>query len=184
MINRKKFKIFNKITLLTFAILFTFVLMNKVFSVFYSDSTGVIGSKIAFYVVDAVPQTQQIKIGEIQPDGQTFRYSVDVSNFKNGKTSEIDMDYTLQVVTTTNIPVTFALYKGNDNTNIIGTKEVITDSNGMYFFKYNPQVGSFVHGVQKTDTFTLEIVFPVTYNSAEYQDLIETIEITVDVNQA
>ena len=35
----------------------------------------------------------------------------------------------------------------------------------------------------KTDTFTFVVNFPTLYNDAAYQDLIETIEITIDVKQ-
>ena len=99
------------------------------------------------------------------------------------KVSEVDLDYTVQIRTTTNIPVSYELYANDDTTNIIGTKQIVQDSNGMYFFNYSPQVGSFTHSVQKTESFTLVINFPSIYNDAAYQDLIETVEVTVDANQ-
>jgi len=174
---------FNGITLSVFGFLISLFLVRTVFSIFHSDAGGTVSNKIAFYVIDPVPQTEEIKIGEVAPNGQNYSYSIDVSNFKDGKTSEVDMDYTMQVVTTTNIPVTYKLYANGGDTDVIGTREIIQDNNGMYFFKYSPQVGSFVHDVQKTDSYTLVINFPSTYNNAAYQDLIETIEVTVDVKQ-
>ena len=184
MIDKQRFKLLGQGTILVVLIFVALFCLKTVFSIFHSDASGVVANHIAFYVVEAVPQTQSIKIGEVAPDGQSYRYSVDVSNFKNGKTSEVDLEYTLEIITTTNIQVTYELYAGTDTTNnIIGTKEVITDTNGMYFFKFTPQVGTFTHDVQKTDRFTFVITFPSTYNDAAYQDLIETIQITVDANQ-
>lgn len=184
MLNKQKFKLFNRITISVFCLFLILILMKTVFSVFHSEASGVVSNRIAFYVIDAKPQTQEIKIGELAPNGQDYSYSIEVSNFKDGKISEIDMNYTMQIKTTTNVPVTYKLYANGGDTNVIGNKEIIQDDNGMYFFKYSPQVGNFVHDVQKTDTYTLVINFPDTYNNASYQDLIETIEITVDVKQS
>lgn len=183
MLNKHRFKMFNSITISVFCLMSALFLVRVVFSIFHSDTSGSISNKIAFYVIDPVPQTEEIKIGEVEPNGQNYSYNIEVSNFKNGKTSEVDMDYTMQVVTTTNIPVTYKLYANNNDTDVIGTREIIQDNNGMYFFKYSPQVGSFVHDVQKTDTYTLVINFPSSYRNAAYQDLIETVSITIDVKQ-
>lgn len=183
MLNKQKFTLFNKITLSVFGFFVVLILMTTVFSAFQSDAEGTVSNKIAFYVIDPVPQTQQIKIGELAPDGANFSYSIQVSNFKNGKTSEVDMDYTLRIKTTTNVSVSYKLYANGGDTDVIGTREIIQDDDGMYFYSYNPQVGSFVHGVQKTDTYTLVINFPTTYRSAVFQDLIDVIEVTVDAEQ-
>ena len=183
MIDRKRFKLLSKGVILIGGIFISLFLIKQVYSIFHTDALGVAANKVAFYVINAGSQTQQIKIGEIEPNGQDYRYSVDISNFRNNKVSEVDMEYTMKIRTSTNIHVDYELYLGNDTTNIIGTKEIVQDANGMYFFKYSSHAGSFVHGVSKTDTFTFVVNFPTTYNSAIYQDLIETIEITVDAEQ-
>lgn len=183
MINKKKFKVFNRFTILVFCILVFLFIIKTSYSFFHSDASGVVANKIAFYVVDSKPQSQTIKIGEVKPDGQDYSYDIEVSNFKNDKVSEVDLDYTVQIITSTNIPVDFKLYSNDGDTNIIGNKEIVEDDSGMYFFKYSPQVGSFTHGIKKTDKFTLVINFPDLYNDALYQDLIESVEVTVDAKQ-
>ena len=183
MLNKRDFKSFNKVTVLVFCIMLTIALASRVYARFHNDIEGTIHNKVAFYVIDPEPQTQEIKIGELAPDGQNFTYDIDVSNFKDSKTSEVDMEYTMQIITTTNVPVTYSLYANGGNTNIIGNRETIQDTDGMYFFKYAPQVGNFVHGVAKTDSFRLVINFPESYKLATYQDLIDTIEITIDARQ-
>ena len=184
MIDKEKFAIFKSMIFCLFGIFVSFFFIKNVFPFFHSEAHGLIANKVAFYVIDPRPQTEEIKIGELQPDGQNFSYDIDVSNYKNSKISEVDMNYTMEIVTTTNIPVTYYLYKNhNTSTNIIGTKEIIRDDDGMYFFKFSPQVGSFVHGVSKTDTYTLVINFPVSYNSSYYQDLIDTIKVTINAVQ-
>lgn len=183
MVDKQKFKLLSRITLLVFCISMVLLFIKSTYSIFHSDTNGTVANKIAFYIVDTEPQTEEIKIGEVKPDGQDYNYSIEVSNFNEDKTSEVDMSYTVQIKTTTNIPVTYKLYSNDNDTNIIGNKEIIQDDNGMYFFKYSPQVGSFTHGVRKTDKFTLVVNFPDVYNDAQYQDLIETIEITVDAKQ-
>lgn len=183
MIDKQRFKLLSRAVLLVVGIFVSLFLIKQVYSIFHTDASGIAANKIAFYVVDAKPQTQQIKIGEIAPDGQNYRYSVEINNFKDGKVSEVDMEYTMSIRTTTNIPVNYELYLGDGTTNIIGTKETVQDANGMYFFKFDSHAGNFVHGVSKTDKFTFVVNFPNTYNDALYQDLIETIEITVNAVQ-
>lgn len=183
MLDKQKFKLLSHITLLVFLISISLLLIRTTYSIFHSDTNGVIANKIAFYVIDTKPQTRVIKIGEVKPDGQDYSYDIEVSNFKDEKVSEVDLDYTVQIRTTTNIPVSYELYANDSDTNIIGNKEIIQDNNGMYFFKYSPQVGSFTHDVPKTDKFTLVVNFPEIYNDAAYQDLIETVEVTVDAKQ-
>ncbi len=183
MIDKKKFRRFYKTAVLVLLIFLVLCLLKFSYSIFHSDANGNVANKIAFYIVDAKSQTQTIKVGEVSPDGQDYEYKIDISNFKNGKTSEVDMQYTMNIRTTTNIPVDYELYFGNDTTNIIGTKDVVRDTNDMYFFNFSSHAGNFVHGVAKTDTFTFVVNFPTLYNDAAYQDLIETIEITIDVKQ-
>ncbi len=183
MIDKERFSLFGKGVIFVVGIFLSLFLIKQVYGIFHTDASGIAANKIAFYVVNAKPQTQQIKIGEIAPDGQSYRYSVEINNFKDNKVSEVDMEYTMNIRTTTNIPVNYELYLGNDTTNIIGTKEIVQDANGMYFFKFSSHAGNFVHGVEKTDRFTFVVSFPNTYNDAAYQDLIETIEITVDARQ-
>lgn len=183
MLDKYRLKLSGKIGILVCFILISFMGIRFAYSIFHTDSNGSISNKIAFYVLDAERQTQSIKIGDLSPDGQDFSYDIEVANYLNGKVSEVDLDYTLNIVTTTNIPVSYKLYKNNGNTDVIGNKEIIQDSNMMYFFKYSPQVGSFVHGVTKRDVYTLVVNFPQMYNKEKYQDLIETIEITVDASQ-
>ncbi len=183
MIDKQRFKLASKAVILIIGIFGSLFLIKQVYSIFHTDASGVAANKIAFYVIEAKPQTQQIKIGEIAPDGQNYRYSVEINNFNNEKVSEVDMEYTMSIRTTTNIPVNYELYLGDSTTNIIGTKETIQDANGMYFFKFDSHAGSFVHGVEKTDRFTFVVNFPNTYNDAAYQDLIETIEITINAVQ-
>lgn len=183
MLDKYRLKLSGKIGILVCFILISFMGIRFAYSIFHTDSNGSISNKIAFYVLDAQRQTQSIKIGDLSPDGQDFSYDIEVANYLNGKVSEVDLDYTLNIVTTTNIPVSYKLYKNNGNTDVIGNKEIIQDSNMMYFFKYSPQVGSFVHDVTKRDVYTLVVNFPQMYNKEKYQDLIETIEITVDASQ-
>lgn len=183
MFDRYRFKLSFRIVLIVLGIFISFIFIKVTYSLFHSDSNGVIGSKIAFYVIDPKKQTESIKIGEITPDGQDYTYNIEVSNFKDDKVSEVNLDYTFEVITTTNIPVTYSLYKDDGNENIIGNREIIQDSNGMHFFKYESLAGSFTHDVSRTDKYTLVVNFPQMYNNEMYQDLIDTIEISVDAKQ-
>lgn len=183
MINKKRFNVLNRITLTVMGILVLLLLTRTVFTSFYTDSNGTVVNHIAFYVLDSHKQTETLKMFDIKPDSNDYTYEIDVSNFKNGKVSEVDLNVNLSIRTTTNLPVSYALYLEDDNTNILGDREVIQDSNNVYYFKYNPPGFTFTHGVQKTNHYRLTLNFPSSYNNEAYQDLIDSIEITLNANQ-
>ena len=183
MIDKRKFRQLNRLTISIVAILLILLLIRVVYSAYQTDGEGKAISEIAFYVVNSSVQTQNLQMFDLEPSDEDYTYDISVSNFENNKTSDVDMQYNLEITTTTNIPVTYKLYLNGGPEDIIGTKEIISDNNGTYFFKFTPSSQTFTHGVQKTDNYQLVVNFPSQYNSEEYQDLIENVEIKVDAKQ-
>lgn len=183
MINKKKFLFFNRITIIVLILLVLLVLIKFTLASFETSGEGEAVSSVAFYVVDVGSQTQNLILSDVKPDDTDNYYSISVSNFASNKVSEVSLEYSLSIKTTTNIPITYSLYKNDDSTNILGDREVITDNDKMYFFKYNSISSSFDKGVKKTDNYKLVINFPSDYNSEDYQDLIDNITISVDAKQ-
>ena len=182
MIDKKKFIKFNRITIVL-VLIFILLILGRTFSSFQTDGKGKANLDIAFYVLDTKTQSEDIKMFEIAPDGQDYVYSINVSNFKNNKTSEVDLEYELTLVTTTNLPVKYEIYLSDSTDNIITSKEIYQDEDGMYFYKFHTPKKNFTHDVKQTDNYKLVVNFPEQYKSSEYQDLLESATIYIDSKQ-
>ncbi len=183
MIDKRKFLLFNRATLVIILGLLLLLLLRHSFASFESSGEGSAKASVAFFAISAGTQSKSLKLSDVKPDGNDNFYYIDVSNFKDNKVSEVDLDYSLSIRTTTNIPVNYSLFLNDSTENIIGNKEVITDKDGMYFFKFSIPASSFSKGVKKTDTYKLVINFPSEYNDDMYQSMIDNVEISLNAKQ-
>lgn len=183
MINKEKFKFFNKITLIILGILVLLLIIRGTMASFETNGSGKARADIAFYVLDVSRQTESLKISDIKPNDSDNVYTIDVSNYLNNKITDVDMEYSLSIRTTTNIPVTYSLYLNDDTTNIMSNRTLEKDSNGTYFYKYDSISKTFSHGVSRRDSYKLVINFSSKYKNYDYQGLIDSIEISVNAKQ-
>ena len=70
-----------------------------------------------------------------------------------------------------------------DANDIIKTNEVYQDEDGTYFRKMTTEKEELKYKEPKTNTYQLVVSFPSNYNTENYQDIIEAIEINVDGKQ-
>lgn len=183
MIDKKKFILFNRITLTILLILILLLITKVTLSRFQSDAEGAVESEIAFYLLDTETQTQTIKIADLKPDNSEHFYDVRVTNYKENKISEVDIEYELSLITTTNLPVEYALYYNGSNVNSLGTREVIQDDDGMYFFKFRTTSKQLAKNIRNYDDFRIGIKFPNTYGDALYQGIIELLSVEIKSKQ-
>ena len=183
MINKKKFLSINRITITLVIIFILLVLLKSTYASFETNSNGEALSKVAFYILNTKTETENLKISNIKPDGKDNNYLITVSNFNDTKVSDVDLEYSLEIRTTTNIPVTYKLYLNDSTDNIMSTKELVKDTDNTYFYKYKSILQSFTHQVKRTDTYKLVINFPSNYNDEVYQSMIDDVEISVNARQ-
>lgn len=98
------------------------------------------------------------------------------------------MEYFVKITTTTNLPLTYALYLNqeyNDNgaTNIITNDVVEADEDGTYFKKMTTDYKTFLHSRDEINFYQLTVVFPEEYTDIKYQGIIEGINISIDSKQ-
>ena len=154
----------------------------------YESSTQVrISPSIAFFIVGVESQTGQIKLDGMVPSAQPYLYSFNVSNFGNGKRADVDLTYSIELITTTNMPLNFRIFKGNDMvTNEVDSDTVTTDSDGVYFrHLVINDVSTMTYSSDHTDTYTLWVEFPASYNTdaAAYAGVIDLVDIKIDAEQ-
>lgn len=183
MINVKKFVKLNKVTLLVILVVLLVFLIPITYSRFENKLNTNAKIDAAFYVVDTKSEVKDIKLGDIVPSDNAYEYNFTVSNFNDKGRSEVNLEYTLIIKTTTNLPLSYELYMNSDENNILISEEIVKDEYGTYFnvMKTNKEI--FNYKDNKTNSYKLKVKFPKVYDSFDYQDIVEAIFLEVDSKQ-
>lgn len=183
-INKTKFLFFFKYIAIFLLVVFIINIMEITYSKYSSSANGDAVANIAFFIVDVGTYENTISLNNLEPSNNDYIYKFTVNNFKNNKRTNVKLDYNLEFVTTTNLPLTYKIYKGGTN-NIITSNEIIQDGD-MYFNKLSTnEAGSFSYEENQTEEYTLVVNFPITYNDKpdEYQGLIDSFMIKINATQ-
>ena len=183
-INKTKFLFFFKYIAIFLLVVFIINIMEITYSKYSSSANGDAVANIAFFIVDVGTYENTISLNNLEPSNNDYIYKFTVNNFKNNKRTNVKLDYNLEFVTTTNLPLTYKIYKEGTN-NIITSNEIIQDGD-MYFNKLNTnEAGSFSYEENQTEEYTLVVNFPMTYNDKpdEYQGLIDSFMIKINATQ-
>lgn len=183
-INKTKFLFFFKYIAIFLLVVFIINIMEITYSKYSSSANGDAAANIAFFIVDVGTYENTISLNNLEPSNNDYIYKFTVNNFKNNKRTNVKLDYNIEFVTTTNLPLTYKIYKEGTN-NIITSNEIIQDGD-MYFNKLSTnEAGSFSYEENQTEEYTLVVNFPITYNDKpdEYQGLIDSFMIKINATQ-
>lgn len=183
MIDKKRLLLFNRLTLLVILIFIILISIRISFSSYESVSKSNVVSDIAFYLLDVGTQSEELKLDSIAPDDKDYIYNIVVQNYKDDLISEVDLEYSLDVITTTNIPIDYKIQLKNDPTNIISTKETFQDDDLMYFNKYSTGSYQFFKDKKMIKEYQIIVNFPKKYNDEVYQDLIDSVQVVINSKQ-
>ena len=154
----------------------------------YESNTQLsVSPSIAFFIVDVMNTSGQIKLDSMIPRDEPYLYSFEVSNFKDGKRANVDLTYSIEIITTTNMPLEFKIFKGGANEiNRIDSDMVTTDENGVYYRHLLINgVSQMPYSTNTTDTYTLWVSFPSIYkaNPEIYEGIIDLVDIKINAEQ-
>ena len=154
----------------------------------YETNTKVnLKPSIAFFVVDVQSETKTIKLDSMIPSDEPYLYRFDISNFDDKRKANVDLRYSIEVITTTNMPLQFRVFKDPDLSNNIVTSEAFsTDDNGVYYKHLDiNNIRPMYYRNRTTDVYYLWVKFPIEYkNSPEsYSGIIDLVDIKVDAEQ-
>ena len=155
------------------------------FSLYESEANSDALLDVAYFRLNDEYESQVISLEDMVPgDERTCTFHISNYNLVGGieEVSETDMEYTLKIRTTTNLPLEYELTKSY-NTGEQVTIETITDSDGTYFKKILDESGTFRCDQGYTNTYDLKITFPSSCDNVKYQNIIECIEISVEAKQ-
>ncbi len=187
-INIKRFKLMTFTFCLLLIMIITIFLTPTTISKYTSQSTSNADVDVAFYLLKTSYQSTNVLLDKITPRNEPYIYTFSISNNNGVNRTETKLEYDLSIRTTTNLPLTYSLYMNqnynNQNaSNIITNQQVIQDDDGTYFNKIETNTNYFSYEYDETNTYQLLVSFPSTYVDEMYQDIIESIEITINSKQ-
>ncbi len=179
---RRKNKI--KLIFVRFSLLIILVLIGthsikSGFARYRSTANSQADVDLAYYFIKAGDISQDLKLESILPRSEKYTYSFSVANYDEDNRTETSLDYTIQLKTTTNLPLNFKIFKQGETTDRITDSEPIADDDGTYF-KYITATGdSFGFNENEEHFYQIEIEFPEEYNSSQYEGIVEYLQLTV-----
>lgn len=184
MFDRKKFIKANKLTILFIILTITMMFVPFVYSKFLTVTKSDSKIETAFYILDSDYYGKTINLGGIIPRSDPYIYTFAISNTDGTDRLEVEMKYSLKIVTTTNLPLTYELYmNGNHEDSIITSMEDIQDEHETYFKEIKTNDEYFGFEEDETNEYELYIYFDEQYDNFEYQDIVEMIDIVIESNQ-
>lgn len=193
----KKIKYYEQKKRLLLVILLFFCaifIVFKLFQVAYAsyESQAKINANIqqALYILEEGQLNFNIDSSQIIPADKPYVYKFSVSNYNDTKQSDVDIEYNITLRTTTNLPLTYELYRNElydapTATNIIETLTAKQDADGAWYnVAPTKEKYTFLYTEKKTDIYTLVINFPKEYQQDEtYADSIENIIVELSSKQ-
>lgn len=186
-INKKKFEktFFSSIVIFLLTIIISSI--GFTYARYESDTTLKLNPNIAFFIVEATNTTKSLELTKMVPSNDYYDYYFEVSNFNDTGKANVDLKYNIQLKMTTNLPLTYEIYKVEDNTMAnINTVNISTNQDGMYFKEYVDTNDYFMAcKTKKTDRFLLRVYFPLEYknNPDYYESVIDLVEININATQ-
>lgn len=204
MMNEKRMRINNtviKLMILVIAIILILVVILNTMARYESEGQGLGDVDMAMYILNEDYQNMNLKLDSMEPREDPYIYDFAISNYKEGNRTDVELEYTLIVRTTTNLPLTYTLYLNQKyvntedanvvvSNNILPNAEnvelsnnILPDDDGTYFRTLTATTEVFGDVDNELNLYKLVIGFPETYRSVEYQDIIESVEIIINSRQ-
>lgn len=186
-INKKKFKQSFFSSIVIFLLIIIISSIGFTYARYETDTTLKLNPNIAFFIVDATNNTKSLELTKMVPSNDYYDYYFEVSNFNDMGKANVDLNYNIQLKMTTNLPLTYEIYKVEDNTMAnINTTNISTNQDGVYFKEYVDTNDYFMAcKTKKTDRFLLRVYFPLEYknNPDYYESVIDLVEININATQ-
>jgi len=188
-IDKKKFFLIFRIILFLFLNIWLFSSSGFTLSRYVSETEVSIAPRLAFFITDVGTYENTIELDSILPSNSAYLYSFTVANFSDEDKSNVDIEYDIEFITTTNMPLNFKVYKNTtvmSGPGIIQNDRYVTNADGMHFRHMGvSSSGAFSFISMTTDTYVLWVEFPEPYKAWPelYEGIIELVEIKVTARQ-
>lgn len=168
-----KHRVFIILILFSLIICFTGV----TYSLFNSKNYLYVGDmEIAEFIFDT-KRTDHIELDftDLKP-GDTNLFDFEVTNTKDNVITNVTTEYQITIKTFHFMPLLIELYKDND---VVMTCNEDYSRNGDNALVCNSLVWEMEHKSTETDKFKIKVTFPQQYNSYDYTELVDYIDIDI-----
>lgn len=187
-IRKKKYILYQKLVILIICFVILLRIFTLILSRYESTSNSTANVDVAFYLLKEDYQKMTLNLDSLFPQDEEYVYTFSIGNQEGTKTAETNIEYNLSIRTTTNLPITYELYMNEKHTdsgakNIIKSNSIKQDEDGTYFRNITTDKVTLDYNQPTTNVYELVVKFPSTYNTTNYQDILEVFEIIVDGKQ-
>lgn len=173
-----------KISLFIVVLLITITIIGRTIARYRSAGQSQASVDVAFYLLKDETISQEISLSSILPRSTPYTYTFSVANNDGTNRTETAIEYSVELITTTNLPLNYRVYKqGATSTNLIESTNNTPDSDGTYFKHMTLTGDEFGFEQNQQNVYVIEVEFPEQYNSADYEGRVEYLAIKVDSNQ-
>lgn len=185
---KKTKRLYAKLVILILCFCILVRIFTLALSKYQSQADSIAEVDIAFYLLNEDYKTMTLNLDSLFPRDNVYVYTFSIGNQEENKTAETDIEYELSLRTTTNLPLTYKLYMNEEYNaknakDIIQSNETYMDEDGTYFRKMTTEKVELKYKEPTTNIYQLVVSFPSNYNTENYQDILEAIEIDVDGKQ-
>lgn len=186
--DRKKIRLYQKLVILLICLIIIIRIITIILAKYESVAESSADVDIAFYLLKEDYKEMKLNLASLFPQDQEYVYKFSIGNEENDKVAEVNIEYELSISTTTNLPLTYELYKNQDYRdegaiNVIESNEIEQDEDGTYYRVMKTQKERLDFEQPKTNVYQLVIRFPANYNTDNYQDILEMLKISVTGQQ-
>ena len=190
-LNKKILAVLGIVITLGFFVVFAIIRTSK--AKYVSTATSVTQLDVALYALRE-NNDLTLLLDTLVPRTEPYSYMFSIDNTDGTNVTDTAIIYDLKLIATTNIPLTYKLCMGNSQISVATCKNnstpnainhnvVARDEDGTFFRTMTTTRQEFGYSSLQTKYYTLLVYFPTTYNSSDYQDLVESIQINVDSKQ-
>jgi len=169
----------NKIAIILILFSLTICFSTITYSLFSSETSFSVENKEIAEFIFETKRTNHIELGfdSLNP-GDTKEFEFQVSNTKDNDITNVTTEYQITIKTFQFMPLLIELYKDN---NIVMTcnEEYYSRNSDNNAVVCNSNVWEMSHNSKETNNFKLKISFPEEYNSLEYTELVDYIDIDI-----
>ena len=184
--NRRRL-IISGVLLILVIVLIAFIKLDIfTYSIYEKQVTSNNDLNTAIYLLDDSYQTITVRIPDVIPSNNQYLYTFAVSNFKDDKHCDTNLEYVVHIRTTTNLRIDYELYNTldiDDAESIITSNNVELDSYGTYFKHILTNKKTMHYNVNETEYYTVLLNLPSDYKDSKYSGVPEVIEINIESRQ-
>lgn len=172
-----------KMLVILFCVFIIFFIIKGTLSKYQSQASAKGSLSTAMFIVDEGFQSMNLNLNSIVPRDKPYEYEFVIANTDGTNRAEVNLEYELKIVTTTNLPLDYELYLNGGKINIITDTKIELDEHSTYFKTMLTEKKQFGFTKDESNTYKLVVYFPSIYKDIIYQDIIEGIEIQVNSSQ-